>query len=123
MQRLTQSHNQLRQIRHGRVRARVSGTSSCPRLSVFRSLKGMEVQLVDDEKGVTLASARTAELKDVKVEGKTAKVAAAHAAGELLASRAKEKGITRAVFDRGGYRYHGRVKAVAEGARAGGLSF
>lgn len=121
MKRIAKSHNSSRQIRHARVRASVAGTAEKPRLSVFRSLRAIEVQLIDDVAGKTLASARTSEIKESKAEGKTAKVAAGFQLGKLIAERAKEKGIKAVVFDRGGYRYHGRVAAVAEGAREGGL--
>ena len=115
--------NSLREVRHVRVRKALTGTASAPRLSVFRSLKGITVQLVDDTSGKTLCYATTHGMKAKKIEGKTAKVAAAFAVGEKLAELAKVKGITAVVFDRGGYRYHGRVQAVADGARAGGLKF
>ena len=122
MKRTASSHNSLRQIRHGRVRARVRGTTSMPRLSVFRSLRAMEVQLIDDTAGKTLASAHVGELKQpVAQDGKGTKVAVGFALGKLIAEKAKQKGIAQAVFDRGGYRYHGRVAAVADGAREGGL--
>lgn len=113
--------NALRQVRHSRVRARVSGTAALPRLSVFRGLRSITAQLIDDVKGVTLCQVRTAEVKVDK--DKPGKVGAAYAAGMLLAKRATEKGVTKVVFDRGGYRYHGRVKSLADGARAGGLKF
>lgn len=83
----------------------------------------MTVQLIDDNTGKTLAFAKSSDLKAPKVEGKTSKVAAAFAVGKVLAEKAKALGITKAVFDRGGYRYHGRVEAVAAGAREGGLQF
>lgn len=122
MKRIASSHNNLRQIRHSRIRTRVIGTAEKPRLSVFRSLRALEVQLIDDRAGKTLASVRTAELKESsKIEGKSTKVAAGFLLGKMIAEKAKQKGITLAVFDRGGYRYHGRVAAVAEGAREGGL--
>lgn len=122
MKRIASSHNHIRQVRHTRVRARVIGTAQKPRLSVFRSLRALEVQLVDDTAGKTLASVRTTELKKPStVEGKSTKVAAGFLIGKLIAEKAKGKGIVAAVFDRGGYRYHGRVAAVAEGAREGGL--
>ena len=101
--------------RHKKIRARISGTALLPRLSVFRSNKYLYAQLVDDENGVTLVSA-----SDHGVKGKT-KVDRAKAAGALLAEEAKKKHIKRAVFDRGGFSYKGRVKALAEGAREGGL--
>ncbi len=121
---VTVTKNKIRQLRHLRVRARVSGTAAMPRLSVFRGNKGMTVQLIDDVSGKTLCAATTNELKKDKApEGQTTKVFAAYRVGELIAERAKAKGITAAVFDRSGYRYHGRVAAVAEGARKGGLQF
>lgn len=105
--------------RHLRVRKRVSGSAARPRLVVFRSSKHIYAQLVDDERGVTLVGAAdTTEGIQVEGKGKTAK---SFALGRLIAARAKDKGIAKVVFDRGGYQYHGRVKAVAEGARKGGL--
>ncbi len=105
--------------RHLRVRKRVRGTATRPRLVVFRSSKHIYAQVVDDDKGVTLVGAAdTSEGIQVEGSGKTAK---SHALGRLIAARAKEKGIAKVVFDRGGYQYHGRVKAVADGARKGGL--
>jgi large subunit ribosomal protein L18 len=105
--------------RHLRVRKRVRGTAVRPRLVVFRSSKHIYAQVVDDDKGVTLVGAAdTSEGIQVEGSGKTAK---SHALGRLIAARAKEKGIAKVVFDRGGYQYHGRVKAVADGARKGGL--
>ena len=114
-----------RRRRHIRVRKKMSGTSERPRLVVFRSLRNMEGQLVDDDRGVTLLGLSTQSVPaDGEVaEGMQAKVAAAYRAGFALAERAKEAGIERVVFDRAGFRYHGRVKAFAEGARAGGLEF
>ena len=113
----------LRAVRHNRVRSRMIGTKETPRLSVFRSLRSMTAQLVDDTAGKTIAFAKSSDLKSVNVEGKTAKVAAAYAVGKALAEKAKGLGISKVVFDRGGYRYHGRVEAVAQGAREGGLQF
>jgi large subunit ribosomal protein L18 len=105
--------------RHLRVRKRVHGTAARPRLVVFRSSKHIYAQVVDDDKGVTLVGAAdTSEGIQVEGSGKTAK---SHAVGRLIAAKAKEKGIAKVVFDRGGYQYHGRVKAVADGARKGGL--
>ncbi|HXJ30114.1 MAG TPA: 50S ribosomal protein L18 [Gemmatimonadales bacterium] len=105
--------------RHLRVRKRVRGTAARPRLVVFRSSKHIYAQVVDDDKGVTLVGAAdTSEGIQVEGSGKTAK---SHAVGRLIAAKAKEKGIAKVVFDRGGYQYHGRVKAVADGARKGGL--
>ncbi|MDR7470416.1 MAG: 50S ribosomal protein L18 [Armatimonadota bacterium] len=115
--------NLLRKRRHLRVRQRVSGTVTRPRLVVFRSLGHIYAQVVDDGQGHTLAAASTLdpELRE-QVKGKR-KVEASRLVGELIARRARERGITRVVFDRAGYAYHGRVKALAEGARAGGLEF
>jgi len=110
--------NQRQSRRHARVRAKVSGTSSCPRLSVFRSNRGMFLQLIDDENGKTLASATMKELKQ-----KVAKTEAGKELGKIIAQKAKDKKISKAVFDRGFNKYHGRVKAVADGAREGGLDF
>ena len=112
---------QRRYRRHLRVRKRVSGTPARPRLVVFRSSKHTYAQVVDDTKGVTLVGA--ADTSDgVAVDGK-GKSARSFALGQLIARKAKEKGISKVVFDRGGYQYHGRVKAVADGARKGGLEF
>lgn len=113
----------LRSIRQARVRKAVVGTAKSPRLSVFRSLKGIVTQLVDDGAGKTLCAATSREIKKTEVEGKAHKVAAAFLTGKLLAEKAKAKGIAKVVFDRAGYKYHGRVQAVADGARAGGLEF
>lgn len=108
-------------IRHARVRKRVSGTAERPRLAVYRSLQHVYAQLIDDVSGVTLAAASSLE-GDVKTgsSGRN-KTATSRAVGELVAKRAVEKGIKTAVFDRGGNKYHGRVKALAEAAREGGL--
>ena len=105
--------------RRRRVRAKVTGTAERPRISVFRSNRGVFAQLIDDESGRTLAAVNWTEddLKSLKAMEQASK------AGELLAERAKAAGVESAVFDRGGYRYHGRVKALADGAREGGLSF
>ena len=117
-------HDQVerRRIRRYRIRKRVSGTGERPRLSVFRSAKHIYAQLVDDLKGVTLVAASSRETKETAKEGPR-KIALSSGVGKILAQRAKEKGIVRACFDRGGYRYHGRVKALADGARAAGLEF
>ena len=109
-----------RQARHKRVRGKIHGTAECPRLNVFRSLKHIYAQLIDDDKGVTLVSASTAE-KDFTEYG--GNVEAAKKVGLALAQRAAEKNIDVGVFDRGGYIYHGRVQGLAEGAREGGLKF
>ena len=122
MSRIT-THRQARSRRHLRLRRRVKGTSDRPRLSVFRSLNHIYVQVVDDTTGVTLAAASTLEnsiIEEVKSNDKSAK---SKKVGSTIAERAKEKGVTSVVFDRGGYRYHGRVQALAEGAREGGLVF
>jgi large subunit ribosomal protein L18 len=105
--------------RHRRVRAKVSGTAERPRLVVFRSNRGIFAQLVDDESGRTLASASWTAVGDAK----GSKTEQATEVGKALAGAAKAAGIERAVFDRGGYLFHGRVKALAEGAREGGLQF
>lgn len=112
--------NKARLARHQRVRNKISGTAQCPRLDVFRSLQNIYAQLIDDEAGVTLVSASTVEKDFTEYGGNKS---AAHKVGEVLAQRAKDKGIEECVFDRGGYIYHGRVQELAEGAREGGLKF
>ena len=114
--------HERRQIRRYRIRKRVTGTPDRLRLSVFRSARHIYAQVVDDVKGATLACASSRDDLAGKVEGK-GKTAISRAVGALLADRAKQKGIERVAFDRGGYLYHGRVKALAEGARASGLQF
>ena len=109
-----------RQKRHTRVRGKISGTPERPRLNVFRSNANIFAQIIDDVNGVTLASASTL---DKEFEGATGNCEAAKKVGTMLAERAKAKGIGNVVFDRGGYVYHGRVAALAEGAREGGLEF
>ena len=117
-------NNIKQERRHKRVRAKISVTAARPRLSVFRSNRGMFLQLIDDERGVTLASASVLEIKSAKgAKDEGGKVARSQELGKLLASKAKDKKITKVVFDRGAYKYHGRVKAAAEGAREGGLEF
>ena len=114
---------QLRKKRHTRVRAKVFGTADRPRLNVSRSIQHIYVQLIDDASGRTLAAASTVE-KDLRGSVKTGgNVAAAKEVGRIIAERGKAAGITSVVFDRGGYKYHGRVRAVADSARAGGLQF
>jgi len=103
-----------------RIRKKVSGTSERPRLAVKKSLKHIYAQLIDDESGKTIAAASSRE-KDSNVKG--ANAAAAKAVGALIARKAKDKGVTRVVFDRGGYQYHGNVKALADAARENGLKF
>ena len=110
---------QRRLRRRRRVRAKVRGTAERPRLSVFRSNRGIQAQLIDDDRGHTLAAVNWTEA-DLR---KLAPQEQAKRAGELLAQRAKDAGVEGCVFDRGGYRYHGKVKALAEGAREGGLRF
>ena len=110
----------MRARRHVRVRAKISGTPERPRLNVFRSNANIYAQIIDDVNGVTLVSANTLEKG---FEGATGNAEAAKKVGVTLAERAKAKGIEEVVFDRGGYVYHGRVAALAEGAREGGLKF
>ena len=112
--------NAMRLKRHVRVRGKISGTPECPRLNVFRSNANIYAQIIDDVNGVTLVAANTLE-KDF--EGATGNAEAAKKVGTVLAERAKAKGIEQVVFDRGGYIYHGRVAALAEGAREAGLKF
>jgi len=109
----------MREIRHRRIRKRVKGTAERPRLAVFRSLRHIYAQLIDDEKGTTIASASSLEKKlenGGNLEG-------AKVIGKLIAEKAKEKGIRTVVFDRGGFRYGGRVRALADAAREAGLEF
>ena len=113
--------NILRAKRHKRVRGKISGTATCPRLNVYRSLKNIYAQIIDDKAGVTLAALSPASKQYEGVYG--GNVAAAKQVGIDIAKMALEKGITEVVFDRGGYIYHGRVQALAEGAREGGLKF
>lgn len=114
-----QTREKMRLHRKGRVRAKISGTADCPRLAVFRSLKGISVQAIDDRTGRTLAAAS---LKETGSETKNT-IAGAEAVGKLIAKKCADLKIVDAVFDRAGYRYHGRVKSLAEGARSGGLRF
>ncbi len=112
-----------RKKRHRRVRQKVSGTAERPRLNVYRSLKHIYAQLIDDQAGITLVSASSLEPGLRNQLSPSGNAAAAKVVGERLAERAKEKGIEQVLFDRGGYLYHGRVKALAEGAREKGLKF
>lgn len=116
---------QVKRIRRQtRVRKVIIGSAERPRLNVFRSLSGMYAQLIDDATGVTLLSAHTkTDAKNGDAGERTGKIAEAYKLGKNIAEKAKAKGITKVVFDRAGYKYHGRVKAVAEGAREGGLEF
>ena len=115
--------------RHKKIRAKIFGTKEKPRLCVFRSAKHIYAQLIDDEKGKTIVSAKDEEIKNLKSKSQkeenkmSAKTAKAFDLGKLIAGKALEKKIEKVVFDRGGYKYHGRIKAVAEGAREGGLKF
>jgi len=111
--------NEIRQRIHARIRAKLSGTAERPRLNVYRSLNHIYAQVIDDQQGVTLASASTMSLK-VTVGGN---VAAAKEVGKAVAEAAVAKGVKKVVFDRGGYLYHGRVKALADAAREAGLEF
>lgn len=112
------SRNKLRLKRKKRVRAKVFGTAKIPRLAIFKSLRSIYVQVIDDQKGKTLASAKLSEIKKAKNDS-----AGAMQVGELIAKKCKELKISEIVFDRGGYKYHGKVKALAEGARFGGIKF
>ena len=112
--------NKSRLRRHKRVRGKINGTSECPRLNVFRSSQHIYAQIIDDVKGVTLAAASSTEKG---FDGYGGNVEAAKKVGKMIADKAKAAGITDVVFDRGGYVYHGRVAALAEGAREGGLNF
>jgi large subunit ribosomal protein L18 len=111
------TRNDGRTRRHVRVREKVRGSAARPRLAVFRSLTHIYAQLVDDDAGTTLVAASSLDTKDAK--GKRTELA--KSVGTLLGDRAKQKGVTEVVFDRGGYRYHGRVKALADGVRAAGV--
>ena len=117
---IKQDKNKARQKRHLRVRNHIAGTAARPRLNVFRSLKNIYAQIIDDEKGVTLVSASSKDKGFARYGGN---VEAAKAIGAAVAKKALEKGITEVVFDRGGYIYHGRVAALAEAAREAGLKF
>ena len=110
-------HNLIKARRRGRVRAKISGTAQRPRLSVFRSLTGINAQLIDDVAGKTLLSAKSQEVE------KGNKMDQAKAVGKLIAERAVAKGLSQVVFDKGIYKYHGRVKALADAAREAGLKF
>ena len=122
---LRKSRRLQRLRRHARIRKTLHGTQDRPRLAVYRSLKNIEGQVIDDDERRTLIGVSTlaAELRGFTPEEGNRKVEAARAAGKLLAEKAQAKGITQVVFDRGGFKYHGRVQAFAEGAREGGLEF
>ncbi len=114
--------NVRRQRRRIGIRKRVSGTPTRPRLAIYRSLNHMYAQVIDDMAGVTLVSASSRD-KDVKIDGSSGNSKAAESVGLLLAERAKAAGVTEVVFDRGGFKFHGRIKAFADAARKGGLDF
>ncbi|MBQ6860430.1 MAG: 50S ribosomal protein L18 [Clostridia bacterium] len=114
------SRKETRKVRHLRVRKKISGTPECPRLCVYKSNTGVYAEVIDDVNGRTLAAASTL---DKEVKTKACNIAAATEVGTLVAKRAIKAGIKAVVFDRGGYNYHGRVKALAEAAREGGLEF
>ena len=115
------ARNDMRKARHTRIREKIAGTKELPRLNVFRSNNNIFAQIIDDESAVTLVSASSID-KELKLEN-GGNVEAATKVGELLATRAKKSKITKVTFDRGGYLYHGRVKALADAARANGLEF
>ena len=115
------SRNEVRKMRHARVRKNISGTSEVPRLNVFRSNSNISVQIIDDVKGITLASASSLD-KSLKIENGS-NIEAAKIVGKDIAEKAKKLKIKKVVFDRGGYLYHGRVQALADAARENGLEF
>jgi large subunit ribosomal protein L18 len=115
---MNNTKREARKIRHHRVRAKVKGSTAVPRLCVFRSLSHIYAQIIDDTKGLTLVSAST---RQVKTSGK--KSSQAIEVGKMVAEKAKAAGITQVVFDRGGFKYHGRVKSLADSAREAGLKF
>jgi large subunit ribosomal protein L18 len=123
MKSTSQKKNEARERRGNRVRSRIIGSAKRPRLAVFRSSKHVSAQIIDDASGKTIVAADDAKMKKAEVEGMAAKIARAYAVGMSLAEKAKKAGVTAVVFDRAGYTYHGRVKALADGARAGGLEF
>jgi large subunit ribosomal protein L18 len=112
------SRDELRRKRHARLRLRVSGSTQRPRLSVFRSSRFIYAQVIDDTTGRTLAAASS---RETLLSAGTGKIGVAEAVGRAVAERARQAGVTQVVLDRGGYRYHGRVRSLAEGARQGGL--
>src|ERR1700733_14879620 len=117
------SKNEIRERVHVRIRRKLRGTTERPRLAVFRSTAHIYAQVIDDTKGVTLVAASSTEKSDIAKWGAGGNLAAAKAIGKRVAERAKENGINKVVFDRGGYIYHGRVKALADAAREAGLEF
>ncbi|MBT4941615.1 MAG: 50S ribosomal protein L18 [Candidatus Magasanikbacteria bacterium] len=123
MNKKKQTKRTLRERRHARVRAKIKGTAERPRLSVFRSLVAFTAQIIDDSTGKTMVSVKKSEVKDVDAGERKGRVAKGYALGRIIAEKAKAAGVTSIVFDRGGYPYSGRVRALAEGARDGGLLF
>ena len=119
----SKSRNSARKRRHARVRKKVQGTPECPRLNVYRSLTEIYAQVIDDEAGNTLVSASTIDVDLRSQMDGLNKTEQANLIGKAIAERARHKGVDSVVFDRGGYRYIGRIKALAEGAREGGLEF
>ena len=117
------SRTEMRRIRHLRLRQKLSGTAEAPRLAVFRSLKHIYAQVIDDNKGTTLVAVSTREKSVAEQLKGTGNIEAAKFVGKLVAERALEKGIQAVVFDRGGHMFHGRVKALADSAREAGLKF
>lgn len=116
------SRKELRKMKHIRVRKKISGTAESPRLCVYKSLNHIYAQIIDDEKGITLVAASTLDKELRDLPSKT-NIEAARRVGEQIAQKAQAKGITKVVFDRGGYKYHGKVAALAEAAREAGLQF
>ena len=123
MNKRLKTSNQRRMRRQNSVRAKISGTAECPRINVFRSLLNISAQLIDDEKGQTLLAVDIRKVSKGETKDYKGKEAKAYLVGKELAKIAQEKNIKKVVFDRAGYRYHGRVKALATGAREGGLEF
>ncbi|HWN80506.1 MAG TPA: 50S ribosomal protein L18 [Candidatus Udaeobacter sp.] len=124
MRSIAQERRRSREVRHARIRRRVHGSTEHPRLAVFRSLKHMYAQIIDDDAARTLCAISSLEKGVAQSLGaEKARLKRSRLLGKLLAERAKEKGITRVTFDRGGYLYHGHIKELAEGAREGGLQF
>jgi len=117
------SREEQRKRRHDRIRAKLAGTSERPRLNVYRSLENIYAQVIDDSTGRTVASASTVDREVAKMVSDKNKTQAAQVVGKVVAERAKAVGVSQVVFDRGGYRYHGRVKALADASREAGLEF
>ena len=118
-----ETRSQARQRRHGRVRSKIHGTATRPRLNVYRSIEHIYAQVIDDDAGVTLVSASTVDKQLRAQVGALNPLEQAQEIGKVVAERARAAGVETVVFDRGGYPYHGRVKALAEGSREGGLTF